>query len=455
MGAYAATGSFSRSAINSKAGSRTPAAGIISAIVVLLAIYTLTPVFFWVPRACLAAVIIHAIFDMITPPSDLYEFWRISPLDVIVFFAGLVVTIFTSIENGIFATIALSLLLLLVRMFKSKGRFLGSVKVRSVEAIRLVKGISEPLRSEESSLLSRGSLREVFIPLDRIDGVNPNVRIRKPAAGFFIYRFSNGLNYQNSNYYMEQLIQAIREETRMTNPPVHEKAGDRPWNDPAPRNANVEDGPDNRPTLKAIIFDFSTVQNVDLTAVQALIDTRNQLDRHAAPNSVQWHFANINSRWTKRALAAGGFGFPSFETEDGSPQHWRPIYSVAESLGGEPNFMYDADEDPEKADMKRHSMVVERVEGGGESAEAEDKITVTQVDVDRKGRLTEGEMSKIVALHGVNRPYFHIDIQSAVKVALAHEELLQQLDELNEDSANPLNTQGASAGQASGSATSS
>lgn len=43
LGAYPATGSFSRTAIKSKAGVRTPLAGLITAIVVLLAIYALPP----------------------------------------------------------------------------------------------------------------------------------------------------------------------------------------------------------------------------------------------------------------------------------------------------------------------------------------------------------------------------------------------------------------------------
>jgi solute carrier family 26 (sodium-independent sulfate anion transporter), member 11 len=62
-GAYAATGSVSRTAINSKAGSRTPLSGAVSACLVLLAMYTLTGAFFFIPRCVLAAVIIHAIGD--------------------------------------------------------------------------------------------------------------------------------------------------------------------------------------------------------------------------------------------------------------------------------------------------------------------------------------------------------------------------------------------------------
>lgn len=73
------TGSFSRTAIKSKAGVRTPFAGVVAAGIVLLAIYALTPVFFYVPTSSLAAVIIHAVGDLITAPSTLMTFWKISP----------------------------------------------------------------------------------------------------------------------------------------------------------------------------------------------------------------------------------------------------------------------------------------------------------------------------------------------------------------------------------------
>ena len=55
--AYPATGSFSRSAIKSKSGVRTPLAGIVTGIVVILALYALTGAFYWIPNAGLAASI--------------------------------------------------------------------------------------------------------------------------------------------------------------------------------------------------------------------------------------------------------------------------------------------------------------------------------------------------------------------------------------------------------------
>ena len=76
LGAYPATGSFSRTAIKSKAGVRTPLAGVFTAIVVLLALYALTAVFFFIPMSSLSAVIIHAVGDLITPPNVVFQFWE-------------------------------------------------------------------------------------------------------------------------------------------------------------------------------------------------------------------------------------------------------------------------------------------------------------------------------------------------------------------------------------------
>lgn len=49
--AYPATGSFSRSALKSKSGVRTPLAGLATGIVVIVALYGLTPAFTWIPTA--------------------------------------------------------------------------------------------------------------------------------------------------------------------------------------------------------------------------------------------------------------------------------------------------------------------------------------------------------------------------------------------------------------------
>lgn len=159
-----------------------------------------------------------------------------------------------------------------------------------------------------------------------------------------------------------------------------------------------------RPTLKAVILDFSSVNNIDVTATQALIDVRNQLDRYAAPDTVNWHFANIENRWTKRALAAAGFGYqtPKPDPATGMPAHWKTIFSIAD-LGG--------------SDSAANAAAMED--------EAERKSLLHDVE---GPRLSDADVPRIpgsarlVAVQALNRPFFHFDLQEAVEAAMLHAE---------------------------------
>lgn len=228
LGAYPATGSFSRTAINSKAGVRSPFAGFITAVVVLLATYALPAVFFYVPSATLSAVIIHAVGDLITPPNTVYQFWRVSPIEVIIFFAGVFVTVFSSIENGIYTTTCISIAVLLFRVVKAKGRFLGKVKIHSVIGDHLMDGASKynPYQDKHADASDPDrSTRNLFLPLKHKDGSNPQIDVDSPYPGVFIYRFSEGFNYPNANHYLDYMVATIFNETRRTNLDHYEKLG--------------------------------------------------------------------------------------------------------------------------------------------------------------------------------------------------------------------------------------
>lgn len=228
LGAYPATGSFSRTAIKSKAGVRTPFAGVITALVVLLALYALTAVFYYIPDSALAAVIIHAVGDVITPPRTVYQFWRVSPLEVIIFMAGVLVTIFSTIENGIYTTICMSVAVIIFRIVQSNGRFLGPARIRTLKA---ASGTSSPSSASETKLGGdSGDEQEVssrtgFLPIQHQDGSNPAVIVESPYPGIFIYRFAEGLKYPNASHYMNHLTEVIFKQTRRTNPDLLGKLG--------------------------------------------------------------------------------------------------------------------------------------------------------------------------------------------------------------------------------------
>ncbi|KAF2186926.1 sulfate permease-like protein [Zopfia rhizophila CBS 207.26] len=430
LGAYPATGSFSRTAIKSKAGVRTPFAGVITAVVVLLAIYALPAMFFYIPNAALSAVIIHAVGDLITPPNTVYQFWRISPLEVPIFFAGVFVTVFSSIENGIYTTVSVSAALFLFRAFKAKGRFLGRAKIHSVVGDHLLEPAEDTkegggISNRKTPVEGEDSVRNVFLPIDHQDGSNPQISLEDPYPGVFIYRFSEGFNYPNANHYLDALVDTIFKKTRRTNPATYGKPGDRPWNDPGPRRGKEVDPTDHRPTLKAIILDFSSVNNVDLTSIQNLIDVRNQLDRYAAPDTVDWHFCCINNRWTKRALAAAGFGYYTPEPDESGVQRWKPIFSVAE-IGGSNSAAAAA----EARENRKAQRAVTKARGSisaGYDIEEGNSTPGSEVDsLDKqlshsKAYGTIGQNpTKIAVVQGLNRPLFHVDITAALNSALAN-----------------------------------
>ena len=177
----------------------------------------------------------------------------------------------------------------------------------------------------------------------------------------------------------------------------------------------------NRPTLKAILLDFSSVNNVDVTSVQQLIDVRNQLDRYAAPRRVDWHFASINNRWTKRALVAAGFGYPSAEVMGGG---WKPIFSIAMVGVADPNVL---EEEKDDLEGQRKGSQVEQIEavdpGDGRKSISSGSGKIRRTNTGQEGldlKRRDGVLERTAVVNGLNRPLFHIDLTSALQSAVAN-----------------------------------
>jgi solute carrier family 26 (sodium-independent sulfate anion transporter), member 11 len=427
LGGYPSTGSFSRTAIKSKAGVRTPAAGIFVGLVVLLATYFLTGIFFYIPSASLAAVIIHAVGDLITPPSTAYQFWRVSPVEFIVFVVGVLVSVFVHIEDGLYTTVGLSAAILIYRLLKAKGRFLGKVKVHSVLGDHIIGDDHREVIGQYGTFQASGgnAVRNVFLPMDYgASEPSPHLTIGCPHPGIFIYRFSEGFNYPNANASLEYLVDFVYANTTRTSPEYYERPGDRPWNNPGPRRSSkakhISQPADELPTLKAMILDFSSVNNVDITSVQRLIDIRNQLDMYASPDTVDWHIACINNKWTKRALIAGGFGVPT-KANDGLHHRWRSIFSVAE-IGGQDSAAAVAEEVANAQELWLASQDEEQGAGLHSPEEDEPLLATPSTGGEKLAPGPSTTRRKGVLVSSSRRPLFHIDLTSAVQGAIANAE---------------------------------
>ena len=105
----------------------------------------------------------------------------------------MLVTVFSTIEIGVYTTICVSLALLLFRFAQAKGAFLGKVKVHAVLGDQLLPEHGEIVASKFSDKNNPDlTARNVFLPINHSDGSNPEIKVEAPYPGIFIYRFSDG-----------------------------------------------------------------------------------------------------------------------------------------------------------------------------------------------------------------------------------------------------------------------
>lgn len=113
-GGFPVTGGFARSVVNFDAGAQTPAAGIFTAVGILLAALLLTPALYYVPQATLSATIVVAVLSLV----DLHilrSTWAYSRPDFAAVVVTLLVTLAAGVEAGLVAGVGLSLLLYLYK----------------------------------------------------------------------------------------------------------------------------------------------------------------------------------------------------------------------------------------------------------------------------------------------------------------------------------------------------
>jgi high affinity sulfate transporter 1 len=123
---YPVAGGLSQSAVNDKAGARTPLALVFASITLGLCLLFLTGLLENLPKAVLAAVVLTAIYGLLDIPAML-RMWRISRFDFYVAMAALVGVLALGILNGILLAAFCSVALLLFNVSQPHVGFLGRV----------------------------------------------------------------------------------------------------------------------------------------------------------------------------------------------------------------------------------------------------------------------------------------------------------------------------------------
>jgi len=169
---YPSTGGFSRTAVNDQAGAKTGMSFIIAAGVVALTLLFLTPVFYYLPKAVLGAIIIVAVAGLINFKYPV-KLWKYKKDDLIMLLATFIVTLSIGIKEGIIVGVVLSLGFLIFRSTRPH--------------------IAECARIEGT---------DYFKNMERFDNA-------KGRNDVLIFRFDGQLYFANSNYFKERLNEMI------------------------------------------------------------------------------------------------------------------------------------------------------------------------------------------------------------------------------------------------------
>jgi len=124
--AYPSSSSFSRSAVNEESGGKTGMSALISVLIVVLTLLFLMPLFYYLPKTVLAAIIIVAVFRLINIKEGKF-LWRSNKLDFWLMIATFLSTLFFGVEYGIIIGVGLSLIILIFRTSKPYVVELGQV----------------------------------------------------------------------------------------------------------------------------------------------------------------------------------------------------------------------------------------------------------------------------------------------------------------------------------------
>lgn len=328
--AYPCTGAFSRTAVMARSGARSPMAGVFSGAVVILALYVLTPAFYYIPESVLGSVVIHAVIDLICGPKFVKALWKASVFEFMIFLIAVLITCFIDVETGIYVSVGLSLMLMLLRLARPSVTSLGRVKLDAHQHHFFVQATSSTSSTDHTSCMNPPnkpyfdpSIASTTNAMDDVYGMDKlaryiyveendrnYVKLLDPLPpGVVVIRLGNSILYPNANYVSECIMDLIKSRTRAGNIKGGIIEEERNWNQPI--HSTKEDFEHNhglKPYLEYIVFDFSAVDRLDATAIHTLHAIQEALNRYTGGKSVEWHFCHLINNQVRQLLMQSGFG---------------------------------------------------------------------------------------------------------------------------------------------------
>jgi sulfate permease, SulP family len=169
---FPTTGGFSRTAVNDQSGANTGLASLISALIVTITVLFLTPLFYYLPIAVLAAIIIVAVSTLFDAKT-IRSLWKTDKRDFFVLMVTFWATLLIGIEQGI---------------------VIGMV----ISVVSVIYYSTRPHSAELGQLGETDNFRNVLR--------YPDAKVRQDVL---VFRFDSPLYFTSASSFQELLMQAI------------------------------------------------------------------------------------------------------------------------------------------------------------------------------------------------------------------------------------------------------
>ena len=206
---FTVTGGFSRTAVNDQAGAKSGLASLISAGLIIITLLFLTQLFYSLPQAILASVILVAVSGLVDFKEAFY-LWRVNREDFAMLIVTFFATLFMGIELGVLIGVVLSLSMVIYRTSIPHVASLG--KVPGTSLYRNLSRFSN-LEEREDLLIVRFDAQLYFANLNYFKDTIETLAQKKGESLKYILIDAESINHIDSSalHQIEKMIEEYRQ----------------------------------------------------------------------------------------------------------------------------------------------------------------------------------------------------------------------------------------------------
>ncbi|NXP19027.1 S26A6 protein, partial [Scytalopus superciliaris] len=272
---FAISCSMSRSLVQETTGGNSQVAGVIASLVILVTILKIGELFYDLPKAILAAIIIVNLKGMFKQFGDLPMLWKSNRVDLMVWIVTFVATLILNLDIGLAASVAFGLLTVIFRTqlphYSILGRISDTDVYRDVAEYEMAQEVPGVKIFRSSATLYFANVELYAEALKKKSGINVDRLIGKKKKAL------KKLKKQQKKMEKEKAKRQKSSDTGCASLPQNTEDG--PGVSVIDLSAEESNAP-SEPTLRslklpqpdfhAIVLDFSSVNFVDTVSIKIL-----------------------------------------------------------------------------------------------------------------------------------------------------------------------------------------